>query len=152
MADPLARLVWERAHGNPLYIEQVVDHLAAAELVEVRDGTAALVAGAAGAVDSAVPDTIRGLIVSRLDRLPPAHQLTAKVSSVIGPLFPARALAGVYPDPAAVPALREHIRALVRERLIREDRPEPDPDGQTPEYGAHGRGSARRPACLRRGR
>ncbi|HEY1067983.1 MAG TPA: hypothetical protein VGE52_17800, partial [Pirellulales bacterium] len=126
LALPLAELIWRRTQGNPLFIEQVVDHMTAAGLVEVREGIATLTSAADSGIEHAVPDTIRGLIAARIDRLRQTHQLTAKVSSVIGPLFAGRTLAAVYPDPAAAANLPEHVDALLQERIVRLDRPRPD--------------------------
>ena len=126
VAGPLAELIARRTQGNPLLIEQVVDHMVAVGLVEIREGTAALRQDYGAGAELALPDSIHGLITARIDRLPPAHQVTAKVASVIGPQFPGRALAAVHPDPAAATSLPGHIERLTREQVLREDRPPPD--------------------------
>ncbi len=126
LSEPLSQLIWRRTQGNPLFIEQVIDHLRAAGLVEYSERIATLKSTAGTEETAAVPDTIRGLVTARIDRLRPAHQLTAKVSSVIGPLFPRRALAAIHPDPTARAVLPEHTAVLQREQLIRLDRPDPD--------------------------
>src|SRR5262249_22497381 len=113
---------WRRTQGNPLFIEQIAGHLLGAGLVRIENGTAELL----DAPQDVVPDTIRGLVTARIDRLPPAHQLTAKVSSVIGTLFPTSALTAIYPDRGAVSAIPEHVGTLTRERLLRQERSEPD--------------------------
>jgi hypothetical protein len=122
----LARLVWQRTRGNPLFIDQVTGHLLDSGLVVVEGGTARL-REAPDAAGPAIPDSIRGLITAQIDRLSPARQLTAKVSSAIGPLFPSRALTAFCPDRNVIPAVPEHIRALTQERLLRQERREPDP-------------------------
>ena len=40
---------------------------------------------------------MQGVITSRIDRLTPAQQLTLKVASVIGRLFPFRLLRDIHP-------------------------------------------------------
>lgn len=40
---------------------------------------------------------MKGVIQSRLDRLDPGLQLTCKIASVIGRIFPARVVTGIYP-------------------------------------------------------
>ncbi len=122
--DATAALVWSRAQGNPLFVEQVADHLAATGLVEVRDGSTVLRV-AAGA-DTGIPTSLHGLVTARIDRLPPGHQVAAKVWSVIGPTFPWRAAAAVHPTPSAA-ELPAHAAGLTRERVLRQDRADPDP-------------------------
>ncbi|MBA4192186.1 MAG: hypothetical protein C0467_29775 [Planctomycetaceae bacterium] len=126
ISEPLARLVWERSRGNPLYIEQITGHLADTELVVMNGELAELRLSATGVVEAAIPDTIRGLLTARIDRLPPVHQLTVKVSSVIGPLFNPNTLIAIFPDPDKTDSIPEHIISLTRERLYRLDRPPPD--------------------------
>jgi class 3 adenylate cyclase/tetratricopeptide (TPR) repeat protein len=126
VADPLAELIWQRTRGSPLFIEQVVEHMRAAGLVELREGVAVLRAASEAGGELSLPDSVHGLITARIDRLPPAPQVTAKVASVIGPQFPGRALAAVHPDPAAAAILPDHVDRLIRERVLREERPAPD--------------------------
>lgn len=126
VADPLAELIWQRTRGSPLFIEQIVEHMRAAGLVELREGVAILRAAGEGGAELSLPDSVHGLITARIDRLPPAPQVTAKVASVIGPLFPGRALTAVHPDPAAATVLPDHVDRLIRERVLREERPAPD--------------------------
>ena len=45
--------------------------------------------------DADIPDTIHGLLLARIDRLPPEIRRTLRVASVIGRQFPATVLADV---------------------------------------------------------
>jgi predicted ATPase/class 3 adenylate cyclase len=126
IADQLGSLIWRKTLGNPLFIEHIVEHLSASGLVEIRDGLASLRTTSGEELVPVVPDTIRGLITARIDRLRQPHQLTIKVSSVVGPLFPSRVLKAIYPDPASIDALPEHCTTLIREHLLRQDKPAPD--------------------------
>src|SRR5262249_38275859 len=73
----------------------------------------------------ALPDTVQGVVTSRIDRLRPAAQLTLKVASVIGRVFPLRILRDLYPIEDDREALPEHLRALRRLDLTRLEAPEP---------------------------
>ena len=53
----------------------------------------------------AFPESVQGVVTNRIDRLQPAHQLTLKVSSVIGRLFPYRVLRDVFPIEPEKPQL-----------------------------------------------
>ena len=74
VSDGLAAVAWSRTQGNPLFVEQMADHLRAVGLVEVRGGTAGLRAAAGAAVEAEVPDSVRGLVTARIDRFRPPHQ------------------------------------------------------------------------------
>ena len=110
--DPLAAaLIHARAQGNPFFAEELVDALRDIGRLE-HDGTtwrlstetvAAL--RAAGClegdddslrlrpsapladVELAVPGSVQGIVLARLDRLPPDARLALKVASVVGQTF-----------------------------------------------------------------
>ncbi len=62
--------------------------------------------------------SIHGVISSDLDRLPPAQQLTLKVSSVIGITFTPRLLEAICPVEVDRPNIDGHLDALVAAGLI----------------------------------
>src|SRR5213078_3462012 len=73
-----------------------------------------------------LPDTVQGVVTSRIDRLRPAEQLTLKVASVIGRVFSLDILHDLYPiedDRASLPA---HLQTLKRLDLTRLETPEPN--------------------------
>lgn len=94
-------MVLERAEGNPLFI---------AEMVRTLKGRK----GAAGADGDPsplpMPDTLRGLILERLDRLEPGQKQVMKAAAVIGRLFSFSILARVLekePEPRLYDRLAE---------------------------------------------
>lgn len=125
--SPLAlALIAARTEGNPFFIEELVDSLReAAVLVQEQTATGTLrwslspemrgrlqqagcvVQRADGwelaenapltAVDIGVPDSIQGIILSRIDRLPESHKLLLKVASVIGQRFELKLLTQAHP-------------------------------------------------------
>ena len=66
MSDPLARRLYDRAGGNPFFLEQMCTALLEQQAVTVREGEA-LVEGGEGALS--LPDTVQGVIRARLDNL-----------------------------------------------------------------------------------
>lgn len=66
----LIEMVCARAQGNPFYIEELVKSLRETETIVRRDGHWQLAAPQAGAAAAtAIPDTIEGIVLARLDRL-----------------------------------------------------------------------------------
>jgi class 3 adenylate cyclase/pimeloyl-ACP methyl ester carboxylesterase len=84
---PVLDLVARRAEGNPLFIEELSKAL-------VEDGTLVGVNGgyrlARKLDDVAIPDTVQGVIMARIDRLADAAKTALQVASVIGREFTAR--------------------------------------------------------------
>jgi hypothetical protein len=66
------------------------------------------------------------VITSRIDRLPPAQQLTLKVASVIGRIFAFRLLHHIHPIEADKPQLHDYLDALDRLDITTVEAPEPD--------------------------
>ncbi|TVS14795.1 MAG: hypothetical protein EA417_14510 [Gammaproteobacteria bacterium] len=79
-----------------------------------------------GRLEGTLPDTIEGIITSRIDRLSPQQQLALKVASCIGRVFSFRILKGIYPisqDRAQLVAEMEGLAALDMTPL---EAPEPE--------------------------
>lgn len=102
---PVATLVRDRAAGNPLLVEVLLDDMLERGTIRVLEGAD----GAKCVLDSAdagneIPATAQGLVLSRLDRLPPEAQLTLKTSAVIGKNFTLPPLSETLQDVAAYDA------------------------------------------------
>ncbi len=145
-------LIQSLAQGNPFFTEEVVDALResgslclqddstwtlsetifktlrAANCL-VRDAASGEWALAPGAqvsdVDLGVPDSIEGVVLSRIDRLPEAHKLTLKVASVIGRTFEFDLLARSHPMDHAPEVLLEQIRVLEARDFTQLEEPPP---------------------------
>jgi len=81
-----------RSEGNPLFVEEVIRMLIDRGLIR-RDGERWIATEEVADVD--IPDTIHGLLLARIDRLPPEIRRTLRAASVIGRQFPATVLADV---------------------------------------------------------
>lgn len=95
-----------RAAGNPLFIEELLHELK--ERGAIQDGRFVAPSG------PALPQTLEGVLTSRIDRLPPGPALTLKTASVIGRQFAPRTLADVHPIPDDRPAVESHLETLSR--------------------------------------
>ncbi|HEX9369482.1 MAG TPA: adenylate/guanylate cyclase domain-containing protein, partial [Roseiflexaceae bacterium] len=118
VASPaLAERITERAQGNPFYIDEMIN------LIRDR-GLDPTDARAAHALE--LPDSLHSLIISRIDQLEEGAKTTLKVASVIGRLFKASWLWGIYPQLGTPDRVRDHLTTLNRLDLTPLDKPEPE--------------------------
>jgi class 3 adenylate cyclase/tetratricopeptide (TPR) repeat protein/DNA-binding XRE family transcriptional regulator len=91
--EALAQAILERAEGNPFFLEELAR--AALEHGEVAAGTR-------------VPDTIQGVLMARMDRLPDTPRRVLQTASVLGREVPLRLLTAIWQDEAPLgPQLQE---------------------------------------------
>lgn len=86
----LIHLVVDKGSGNPLLISELIDALRHSGRIEVTPSGECRVARSLDKQLSTlgIPDTLRGLITSKIDRLTQSQQMILKVASVIGRVFP----------------------------------------------------------------
>ena len=113
----LVERVRERAQGNPFYIEELLNYLhdrgidpADQQALEQLD----------------LPASLHSLILSRIDQLTESQKITLKVASVIGRLFRAAMLWGVYPQLGAFEQILADLDVLNKLDLTPVDSPEPE--------------------------
>ncbi|MBF0136159.1 MAG: tetratricopeptide repeat protein [Magnetococcales bacterium] len=81
----ILELVRDRADGNPMYIEEIVRNLEEEEVIR-RDeqGTIQIVKNLA---EIAIPSSIQGMIIARIDKLQNEPKEILHTAAVIGPVF-----------------------------------------------------------------
>ena len=110
----LASLVTERAEGNPFFSEELVLALRDAGVIEITDGSCRLSRHDLDLRAISFPDTLHGVVTSRIDRLPPSEQLTIKVAAVIGRVFGYIMLNGIHPTNEDTDVLLAELEDLRR--------------------------------------
>lgn len=117
LPEPVAALIRDKAEGHPFFSEELAYALRDSGLITLENGTCRLTVEA-DRLEAALdfPDTVQGVVTSRIDRLPPSQQLTLKVASVIGRIFAVRTLRDIYP----IETDRDHLPAYL-ETLARLD-------------------------------
>jgi predicted ATPase len=73
-----------KAEGNPFFVEEVIRMLMDRGAIE-RKGDRWFANELVSAVE--IPDTLQGLLLARIDKLPPETKRTLRVASVIGRQF-----------------------------------------------------------------
>ena len=118
----LVDFVFERAGGNPLYTEELTLALQAFGFFELVGDTCKLPDTGLDGVELAIPDGLQGAIVSRIDRLTAAEQLTLKIASVIGRRFSTTLLRELHPAGDELQDLEEILDRLAAHDFVWRDR------------------------------
>lgn len=122
----VADFIQERAAGHPYFSEELAYALRDNGLIQVVDGRVQITTEAGDLRHLDFPDTIEGVIISRIDRLPTQQQLALKVASVIGRIFAFRILRDIHPVERDRPALREYLEDLQRLDITLLEATDPD--------------------------
>ncbi|MBN2392716.1 MAG: tetratricopeptide repeat protein [Anaerolineae bacterium] len=120
LPPPLAHLV-SRAEGNPFYIEEIIRSLIDQGIIVPKDGGWRL----DREIDlRAVPDSLQGLIMARIDQLIEEARRTLQLAAIVGRTFTHELLAWLSAAALMAQALITHLdsnlAALQRTELIRE--------------------------------
>lgn len=81
-------------------------------------------------INLGIPDSVHGVILARLDRLPDSHKPTIKIASVIGYSFELGLVAQVHPSSPPGWALRDQAVTLEERDFIIQDWQAHDSPGQ----------------------
>lgn len=125
LPPPVAQLILEKAEGHPFFSEELAYALRDTGVLVIENGRCTLAADAGELQDLGFPNTVQGVITSRIDSLAPAQQLTLKVASVIGRAFEYRTLRYIHPIEDDKRELPNHLRQLERLRIMLKDPPKP---------------------------
>jgi predicted RNase H-like HicB family nuclease len=90
-------VILTKAEGNPFFLEELT--LAVLEYGDQQEAMA-------------VPDTIQGVLMARLDRLPEAPKHLLQTASILGREFSLRLLTAIWDDPEAPPSLLQELTRL----------------------------------------
>lgn len=126
LPEPVISLITRKAEGHPFFSEELAYALRDAGLIEVKNGRCLLTDQAHNLEHLNFPDTIEGIITSRIDRLSPSQQLVLKVASVIGRIFTMRILGDVHPIETLRDKLLHDLSTLEKLDITPLESPEPD--------------------------
>jgi len=104
LPQPLARVILDRAEGNPFFLEEL-----ARAITEPSDRRA----------DTAVPETVQDVLSARIERLPEEPKRLLQTASVLGRVASSRVLSAMWGDAAG---LAGHLQELGRLEFLYEQR------------------------------
>jgi class 3 adenylate cyclase/tetratricopeptide (TPR) repeat protein len=102
LSDALAGRILARAEGNPFFLEELAR--AVREHGDLR-------------AETAVPETVQGVLAARIDRLPDESKRVLQTASVLGREFPLRLLRAIWDGPS-LPDLS--LLELARQQFLHE--------------------------------
>lgn len=131
---PVVDLLRQKAGGNPFFAEAFVSTLLEQGTIQVEEHPQqpserrCMVKGDMDKLAQTLPATVQGLIMTRMDRLPPEQQLLLRVASVIGLTFAYETLQFALTRHTTMDeaTLRAHLDSLARLDLTLLYQPEPD--------------------------
>ena len=123
---PIRDLILQKAEGHPFFSEELAYALRDSGILTIQNGVASMAGDAAAIEKLNLPNTVQGIITSRIDRLEPAQQLALKVASVIGRIFAFRILQDIHPIEDEKPQLELNLQSLRRLDITPLETPEPD--------------------------
>jgi class 3 adenylate cyclase/tetratricopeptide (TPR) repeat protein len=109
----LARFIWDKASGNPLFVEEVVRALGERGLIGRDDGAVTW----SGTADVPFPDTIQDIMRARIDGLQDRVKRTVQTAAVVGREFGVGLLARIS---ERADELTRDLEMLKRAELIHE--------------------------------
>lgn len=125
LPEPVSALILEKAEGHPFFSEELAYALRDSGVLQITERRAHIAPG----VDLKtlnLPDTVEGVVTSRIDLLTPGQQLTVKVASVIGRIFAYRVLEQVHPVSSDRPRLPDYLERLQSLDVTPQATPPPD--------------------------
>lgn len=125
LPEEVTTLILQKAEGHPFFSEELAYALRDSGVLQIADGHASIAPG----VDFAslnLPETVEGIVTSRIDLLSPGQQLTLKVASVIGRVFAFNVLEEVHPVPGDRPKLQDYLDHMQSLDVTALDTPAPD--------------------------
>jgi predicted ATPase len=97
LSDHLAQVILAKAEGNPFFLEEMTRAVVEQEELQA---------------EVAVPDTIQGVLMARIDRLPDAAKRLLQTAAVLGREFSLRLLGTLWEGPGALQPLLGELKRL----------------------------------------
>lgn len=124
LSEAASMLISRKAEGNPFFSLELVYAFQEAELLKIVGGVCRLVPNVVAMKTLPLSDSARGIVISRIDRLSPAEQLTLKVAGTIGRSFSFETLCAVFPVESDKRHLQIYLETLQKLDFICADKEE----------------------------
>lgn len=115
-------LLLEHGEGNPFFSQNLAQSLLDDGYIQIQNNRCKLKVSVEELQQIRLPDTVQGLVRSRIDRLPPTQQMCLKIASVLGRTFSVSIIEGIYTAAGGIgtPNLPEVFDALQKVHLTEE--------------------------------
>ncbi|MCB0155501.1 MAG: AAA family ATPase, partial [Anaerolineae bacterium] len=122
LPETVRSLILQKAEGNPFYLEEVIRSLLNSGALTLT-GPEADCTVTVDVQDITIPDTLQGVIMSRIDQLDPDAKYILQVAAVMGRDFLFEILSRVVGE---TPRILNHLQSLETQDLVvhKEDSPE----------------------------
>ena len=97
LPEPMVQTILAKAEGNPFFLEELTR-----TVLDVGESPAAMV----------VPDTVQGVLMARIDRLPEVAKRLLQTASVLGREFSLRLLSAIWTEPGSLAPLLLELKRL----------------------------------------
>jgi class 3 adenylate cyclase/tetratricopeptide (TPR) repeat protein len=115
---PLREVITERTGGHPLFSEELAISLRDSGIIVVENGECRLTASPSELANLAIPETVQGVVTSRIDRMSPAAQMLIKIASVVGARFNENLLLQIHPTEKDSRILHEAMDELEQRSFV----------------------------------
>ncbi|MCP3959327.1 MAG: AAA family ATPase [bacterium] len=122
----ITTLIRDKAEGNPFFCEELIHALHESGSIQVGDGICRISPETGDLGSLRFPNTIEGVVTSRIDRLSPAQQMILKVASVVGRVFPMATLRAAHPTTVHAGRLKKDLDELANLEITPLESPEPN--------------------------
>jgi class 3 adenylate cyclase/tetratricopeptide (TPR) repeat protein len=112
LPSSIQEMIHSRSQGNPFLSAEIAYTLRDTGAMRIAGDQVVANPDASDLKSIDFPDTLHGIILSRVDRLKPEYQLTLKVASILGTNFLSRTLTAIYPLEAPDQALESNLDSL----------------------------------------
>lgn len=119
LPDAISKLIIDKAEGHPFFSEEFAYALRDSGILSIQNGECVISDMSLDLSTLDFPDTVQGIVTSRLDSLSMNELLTLKVASVIGRNFSLGLVSDTHPNQISDAEILEHIQLLVQKDLIR---------------------------------
>jgi class 3 adenylate cyclase len=133
LRSELKARILSRGEGNPFYVEEILRSLIERGDI-VCDEVTCRWEAAPDVDEIVIPETLHGVLMARIDRLPQETKRILQLASVIGQIFSYRVLAAIVQDCTLsqtgkgqrIGELDDHLVILQREQMIRKRARKPE--------------------------
>lgn len=121
LPDSIRNLIETRTAGHPFFSEELAFALRDHGVITTANGTCRVTASPEELAQLTIPDTVQGVVTSRIDRLRAPAQTILKMASVVGYSIDAELLTSIHPPGEASAAVEVGLADLVRKSFIVEE-------------------------------